>query len=257
MRIRTAWTASFMLLVPLLGCGPGEEEPPPPEPGEAVEIDELLQGWSYTAQNTLTEGEEAEGWRLLFDGETTAGWRGFRRRGMSDGWRVEDGALTRAAPAGDIITEEQFGNFELSLEWRISPGGNSGIFIRATEESELIYHGAPEMQILDDGAFPGLSPLHAAGSNYDLHPVPVGVTSRPAFEWNQVRIRVEGGRVEQWMNGQLMVRYELWSPDWEERVRNSKFVEWPEYGRARMGHIGLQDHGDRVWFRNIKIREMP
>lgn len=257
MGIRSAWTASFLLLVPLLACGSGAEESPPSAAEDSVDVDELLRDWSQTAQNTLTEEEEAEGWRLLFDGETTAGWRGFRRRGMPEGWRVEDGALTRAAPAGDIITEEQFGNFELSIEWRISPGGNSGIFFRATEESELIYHGAPEIQVLDDEAFPGLSRLHAAGSNYDLHAVPDGVTSRPAFEWNHVRVRVEGGRVEQWMNGRLMVRYELWSPDWERRVRNSKFVEWPEYGRARRGHIGLQDHGDRVWFRNIKIRELP
>jgi hypothetical protein len=256
MRIRTAWTALFLLLVPLPGCGPGGEEPPPSETEEAADIDELLRGWSYTAQNTLTEEEEANGWRLLFDGESTAGWRGYRRRGMPDGWQVEDGALTRASPAGDIITEEQFGNFELSLEWRISPGGNSGIFFRVNEASELIYHGAPEIQILDDEAFPGLARLHASGSNYDLHPAPAGA-ARPAFEWNQVRVRVQGGQVEQWMNGRLMVRYELWSPDWERRVRNSKFVEWPEYGRARTGHIGLQDHGDRVWFRNIKIRELP
>jgi hypothetical protein len=256
MRIRTAWVASFLLLLPLAGCGPAGDEPPPPEAEEAVDIDELLRGWAYTAHNVLTEEEEAGGWRLLFDGETTEGWRGFRRRGMPDGWRVEDGALTRAAPGGDIITVEQFGNFELTLEWRISEGGNSGIFIRVTEDSELIYHGAPEMQILDDEAFPGLSRLHASGSNYDLHPAPAGA-ARPAFEWNQVRIRVQGNQVEQWMNGRLMVRYELRSPDWEHRVRNSKFVEWPEYGRARRGHIGLQDHGDRVWFRNIKIRELP
>jgi hypothetical protein len=256
MRIRTVWATAFLLLLPLTGCGPAGEEASPPEAEEAVDFDELLQGWSYTVHNVLTGEEEADGWRLLFDGETTAGWRGFRRRGMPDGWRVEDGALTRAAPGGDIITTEQFGNFELTLEWRISPGGNSGIFIRATEETELIYHGAPEIQILDDGAFPGLSRLHASGSNYDLHPAPAGA-ARPSFEWNKVRVRVQGGQVEQWLNGQIMVLYELWSPEWERRVRNSKFVEWPEYGRARRGHIGLQDHGDRVWFRNIKIRELP
>lgn len=207
--------------------------------------------------NTLTAQERQEGWRLLFDGETTAGWRGFRRRDMPEGWQVVDGALTRVAPAGDIVTTEEFADFELTLEWMVEPGGNSGIFFRATEDVEEIYHGAPEMQILDDaGHRDGLSRLTAAGSNYGLHPVPEGV-ARPANEWNHVRLVVRGAHVEHWLNGARVVAYELWSPDWEERVRTSKFAEWPAYGRARSGRIGLQDHGDRVAFRNIRIRELP
>jgi hypothetical protein len=142
------------------------------------------------------------------------------------------------------------------LEWKVGPGGNSGVFFRATEDVEWIYHGAPEMQILDDEAHrDGLSRMTAAGSNYELHPAPEGVV-RPAGEWNHVRLVVDGANVEHWLNGERIVAYELWSPDWEERVRNSKFAEWPEYGRARSGHIGLQDHGDPVAFRNIKIREL-
>lgn len=206
--------------------------------------------------NTLTAEQRAQGWRLLFDGETTDGWRGFRRDSMPSGWQVVDGALTRVAPAGDIVAADQFADFELTLEWQVEPGGNSGIFIRATEDVEPIYEGAPEMQILDDERHPdGQSPLTSAGANYGLHPAPRGVV-RPAGEWNQVRIVARGAHVEHWLNGVKVVEYELWTPDWEQRVKDSKFSAWPQYGRATRGHIGLQDHGDRVAFRNIKIREL-
>ena len=196
-------------------------------------------------------------WRPLFDGETTAGWRGYRAEGMPDGWAVVDGNLTRVASAGDIVTEEQFGNFELALEWNISPGGNSGIFIRATENTDRIYESGPEMQVLDDAAHrDGGSLLTAAGANYGLYPVPQ-YSAKPAGEWNEVRILVNGAQVEHWLNGTKVVEYQLWSPEWEQKVANSKFAEWPEYGRAKRGHIGLQDHGDWVAYRNIRIRELP
>lgn len=208
------------------------------------------------APNALTEAEREAGWRLLFDGRTTAGWRGYRQEGMPEGWIVEDGALHRDARAGDIITEDEFEDFELSLEWKVGPAGNSGVFYLATEEPEAIYEVAPEMQVLDDAGHPnGESPLTSAGALYDLYPVPEGVV-RPAGEWNGARIVVEDGRVEHWLNGTKVVEYELGSEEWERRVANSKFAEWPGYGRAERGHIGLQDHGDPVWFRSIKIREI-
>lgn len=206
--------------------------------------------------NTLTAEERAQGWRLLFDGETTDGWRGYMREDMPDGWRVEDGTLTRAGRAGDIVTSERFSDFELSLEWRVEPGGNSGVLYRVVEGPEHTYHSGPEMQVLDDAAHPdGRSPLTSAGSNYGLHPAPRGVV-RPAGEWNRTRIVVEGAHVEHWLNGEKVVEYELGSAAWEALVADSKFAQWPEYGRADEGHIALQDHGDRVWFRNIKIREI-
>lgn len=206
--------------------------------------------------NTLTAMERAERWRLLFDGKTTDGWRGFRRADMPDGWQVVDGALTRVAAAGDIVTVEQFADFELALEWQVGPGGNSGVFFRATENADVIYKAAPEMQVLDDERHPdGQSPLTSAGANYGLHPAPRGAV-RPAGEWNQARIVARGAHVEHWLNGVKMVEYELWSDDWEQRVQGSKFAEWPLYGRATRGHIGLQDHDDPVAFRNIKIREL-
>jgi hypothetical protein len=207
--------------------------------------------------NMLTDAEQAAGWRLLFDGRTTTGWRGYKRTTMPDGWQVVDGALTRVAAGGDIVTTDQFANFELALEWMVGPAGNSGVFYRATEDVERIYHGAPEMQVLDDaGHADGKSRLTAAGANYAITPAPAGIV-RPAGEWNEARIVANGARVEHWLNGQKVVQYELWSPDWEQKVKASKFAEWPKYGRAKSGHIGLQDHGDRVAFRNIRLRVLP
>jgi len=207
--------------------------------------------------NTLTAEERAAGWRLLFDGRTTAGWRGFRMDSMPAGWQVVDGALTRTGRGGDIITTEQFATFELALEWRVDSGGNSGIMFRVTEDSDATYKSGPEMQVLDDDAHrDGQSRLTAAGSNYGLHPAPAGVV-RPAGQWNLVRIVVRGPHVEHWLNGTKVVEYELGGPDWEAKVKASKFAQWPGYGRAPRGHIALQDHGDRVAYRNIKIRALP
>ncbi|HEX6940565.1 MAG TPA: DUF1080 domain-containing protein [Longimicrobiales bacterium] len=211
------------------------------------------------APNTLTAEERAAGWRLLFDGRTTAGWRGFKKESAPAGWAVEDGTLTRVAPAGDLITVETFADFELTLEWKVEPGGNSGIFFRVVEADDVAqtYESGPEMQVLDNARHPdGKSPLTSAGANYALH-APIRDVSRPAGEWNQVRLVVDGAHVEHWLNGTKIVEYELWTEDWERRVRESKFAQWPRYGRAREGHIAIQDHGDRVWFRNIKVRRLP
>jgi len=224
----------------------------------------LLKG-SLTAQviregppiNTLTRAEREAGWELLFDGRTTGGWRGYNMDEMPDGWRVVDGALTRVGPGGDIITTEQFESFDLVIEWKVELGGDSGIFYRAVEGLEQIDMGAPEMQVLDDeNHADGGSGLTSSGSNVGLHPAPPGL-ARFAGEWNFARILVSGDRVEHWLNGVRIIAYELGSPDWVERVAASKFRDWPEYGRAAAGHIGLQDHGDRASFRNIKIRRLP
>ncbi|HET7039159.1 MAG TPA: DUF1080 domain-containing protein [Gemmatimonadales bacterium] len=196
-------------------------------------------------------------WRPLFDGVSTSGWRGFKQAAAPPGWQVVDSALTWVGGGGDLMTEDQFGNFELELEWKVAPGGNSGILFRVTEEAQETYHTGPEMQVLDDAAHrDGLSRLTAAGSNYALHPAPEGVV-RPAGEWNAVRLVVNGAHVEHWLNGVRMVEYELWTPAWDSLVAASKFVQWPGYGRARRGHIVLQDHGDTVAYRNIRIRELP
>jgi hypothetical protein len=176
---------------------------------------------------------------------------------MPDGWQVVHGALTRVDSAGDIVTADQYANFELALEWRVAEGGNSGIFYRVSEDSDYPWRSGPEMQVLDDARHPdGRSPLTSAGALYGIYPAPRGVV-RPAGEWNAVRIVVNGRHVEHWLNGMKVVEAELGSPDWEARVRESKFAKMPRYGRNQSGHIGLQDHGDRVAYRNIKIRVLP
>jgi hypothetical protein len=209
--------------------------------------------------NVLSDAERKGGWLLLFDGKTTAGWHGYARTGIPAGWQVSDGALTRVGPGGDIVTDRKFTNFELRLEWKIAPGGNSGIFYRGVERSRErpLYYSAPEMQVLDDARHPdGKSPLTSAGSVYGLYPAPRGIV-KPANEWNAVRLVVRGNHVEHWLNDQQVVVYELGSSEWRARVKASKFAEWPEYGTAAEGVIGLQDHGDRVAYRNLKIRVDP
>jgi len=209
--------------------------------------------------NTLTADERAAGWRLLFDGKTTAGWRGWKMDSMPSGWQVVDGTLKRVKPAADIITKEKFKNFELSLEWNIAKNGNSGIFYRASEDADdnAIYWSAPEMQVLDDVGHPdGQSRLTAAGADYGLYPSPAGVVKGPG-QWNQVRLVVNGNHVEHWLNGVKVVQYELGSPDWEAKVKASKFAPHPRYGRNAEGYIGLQEHEYPVTFRNIKIRVLP
>jgi hypothetical protein len=209
------------------------------------------------SMSVVTPQEQAAGWRPLFDGKSTAGWRGYKKAEMPRGWQVVDGALTRVGGGGDIITTDQFGNFELALEWKVAPGGNSGVFYRVTETGQATYETGPEMQVLDDARHAdGHSRLTSAGSLYGIYAAPAGVV-KPAGEWNAVRIVVNGSHVEHWLNGVKVVDYELGSPDWEKLIAGSKFKEWPGYGRAKRGHIALQDHGDWVAYRNIKIKALP
>jgi hypothetical protein len=173
------------------------------------------------------------------------------------GWQVIDGALTRVDSAGDIVTTDKYANFELALEWKVAEGGNSGIFYRVSEDSDYPWQTGLEMQVLDDARHPdGRSPLTSAGALYAIYPAPRGVV-RPAGEWNGVRILVNRHHLEHWLNGTKVVGTELGSPDWEARVKQSKFASTPAYGRSDTGHIGLQDHGDWVAYRNIRIRILP
>jgi hypothetical protein len=210
------------------------------------------------AINTLTTEEQKQGWRLLFDGHSTSGWRNYKSDSIR-GWQAVDGALTRVGRGGDIITADKYADFELVLEWKLSPEGNpgnSGIFYRASEDSSAIYWNAPEMQILDDARHgDGRTPLTSTGSNYALDGVAHG-HAKPVGEWNTVRIVVNGNHVEHWLNGTKVVQYELGSDEWKAKVAASKFAQHPQYGKAREGHIGLQEHGSFVAFRNIKIRPL-
>ena len=211
-----------------------------------------------TASNMLSAEESAQGFRLLFDGTSTRGWRGYRQPSMPAGWAAVDGALTRVSQTSDIITVDQFESFELRLSWRIPPGGNSGIMYHVTEQGEAPYTSGPEMQVLDDsGHGDGRNRLTSAGALYGLYPAPAGVV-RPAGQWNDVRIIIRGAHVEHWLNGQKIVECELWSPEWNAKLRASKFTQWPEFGLAHRGHIALQgDHDGAVAYRAIRIRELP
>lgn len=212
---------------------------------------------SNPAENSVSDAEKSAGWRLLFDGRTTTGWRSYGKPTLSEGWKVRDGALTRVGAGGDIISNDQFKNFELTLDWKIEACGNSGIFYRASEDSDAIYWNAPEDQVLDDACHPdGKNRLTAAGAAYDLYPAQAGVV-KPANQWNTARIVVNGNHVEQWLNGVKLVEYEFGSPDWNSKVAASKFAPHPHFGKNAQGHIGLQDHGNVVAFRNIKIRVLP
>ncbi len=199
------------------------------------------------------------GWRDLFDGRTTNGWRGFRQQTMPDGWKVVDGALTRVGKAGDIVSLEEFGNFELIAEWKIAPGANSGIFYRVVENDNdpEMWMAAPEYQIIDDRGYPEpLKPTQKTAANYDLHP-PERDATRPAGSWNTTRIVVNGSHVEHWLNGVEIVSYELWTDEWNKLVAQSKFQGHPRYARASRGRIGIQDHGDWIAFRSLRIRDLP
>lgn len=215
------------------------------------------------AQNTLTESEKEDGWQLLFDGKSTEGWRSYNSEQFPEkGWDVQEGNLTvlSQGEGGDIITRKKYGNFELKLEWKVQKAGNSGIFYRAMEQpTQPIYWSAPEMQVLDNENHPdatkGVDGNRKSSSLYDL--IPAEPQNANGFgEWNSVKIVAEGPHIEHWQNGEKVVEYELWTNDWYELIRNSKFKEHPEFGDARSGYIGLQDHGDRVSFRNIKIKEL-
>lgn len=251
MSIHTIRPFLAVLAVSLIACSAGAQEAQTAE--GAAETASDASDAQQDVPNTLTAAEREAGWRLLFDGSTLNGWRGYRQEATT-GWEVIDGMIERTGRGGDIVTTEEFDDFELTLDWRVEEGGNSGVFYNATLGLEQIYHGAPEMQILDDARHPdGQSELTSSGANYALHPAPRGVV-KPAGEWNTARIVVRGNNVEHWLNGRKVVEYELLSDDWKRRVAESKFTEWPEYGQATSGRIGLQDHGNPVYFRNVKIR---
>lgn len=222
--------------------------------------------------NELSQQEKDAGWVLMFDGKTTDGWRGYLKDGFPEqGWVIEDGALKvqgsgageAGGGGGDIIFDQEFENFEFSLDWKVSEGGNSGIFYLADEvEGEPIFTSAPEMQILDNERHPdarlGKDGNRMSGSLYDLIPA-VPQNANPVGEWNTTKIVVDNGKVTHFQNGEQVVQYELWTDQWKEMVADSKFKDWPNFvnagGDDKKGYVGLQDHGDDVWFRNLKIKK--
>jgi hypothetical protein len=208
-----------------------------------------------TSMSTSTTVGPAEGWRSL---NSLDAWRGYKMQAAPPEWHATPDGFEKTASTEDLITRDQFGDFELALDWKLTPGGNAGIFYHATEAGEKVYETGPEYQLLDDERHPdGKNRLTSAGADYGLYAPPAGVV-KPAGEWNSTRIVIRGPHVEHWLNGQKVVEYELWSPDWEAKVKASKFAQWPGYGRAKRGYIGIQgDHAGMLSIRNVRIRELP
>lgn len=208
--------------------------------------------------NTLTETEKAEGWQLLFNGKNLDGWKTFQGKAIS-GWKIIDGVLNNSGVGsdhgGDIVTKAKFQNFELALEWKIAPQSNSGIFFHVNEKiGKAIYESGPEYQLLDDKGWP--DKLHGdqySGANYGMN-VPVNAVVKNVGEWNQTRIIVNGTHVQHFLNGVKVVDYQLWDNEWKMLKENGKWKDYPYYGLAKKGNIGLQDHGGLAQFRNIKIK---
>jgi len=208
---------------------------------------------SMAQDNTLTEEEKKAGWKLLFDGKTTEGWKGYKKDKVSDGWKVVDGALVTKGKSGDICTVEEFQDFELQIDWKISPGGNSGIMYRVAETRGAPYETGPEYQVLDDEKHgDGKNPLTSAGSIYAVYP-PAKKVVKPVGEWNHTKIVLKGNHVEHWLNGEKVCEAEIASEDWNARVAKSKWAKVSSYAKETKGKIDLQDHGDAVEFKNIKI----
>jgi hypothetical protein len=214
------------------------------------------------ADNQLSKKEKNNGYTLLFDGATTNGWRGYQNKPITS-WSIENGTLhcigtaaNYGAMATDLVTEKQYENFELTLDWKISPKGNSGILYMVTETEPHSSSSGPEYQIIDDVNFPQkLEDWQHTAANYAMNTAPTA-NPNPAGEWNHARIIVNGNHVEHWLNGKKVVEYELYSPDWQKRKMAGKWKDAPNYAKSKRGHIAFQNHGSEAWFKNIKIKEL-
>ena len=228
----------------------------------------ILVSFCVSAQhNTLTEKEIKEGWTLLFDGKSFDGWRKCNSTEMAANWEINEQAMKvkrgekkGSGQGGDILFgKEKFGDFELSIDWKIEKEGNSGIFYYIVETpGKPIYNAAPEIQVLDNWyASDNKLTNHLAGSLYDLLPA-LPQNAKPAGEWNTIVVRIKDGKATHIQNGVKVVEYTLWTPEWYDMVSKSKFKDWEGFkeGPAKEGFIGLQDHGYDCWFRNIKIRKL-
>lgn len=217
--------------------------------------------------NTLSAAELKAGWRLLFDGKSLDAWRGYQMATMPPEWFVGDGALTKVKNTVDIVTREEFSDFELILDWKVAPGGNSGIFYRATEKETRVYWSAPEYQLAEDSLTPdSKNIMTSVAAVYGFYPSIRGVAS-PANQWNTTRIVAKGAHVEHWLNGKLIAQYEMWSPEWNRKLHGDpadptskplKFAPYKDFGMAKKGHIAIQgDHNGALSLRNIRIRAIP
>ncbi len=218
--------------------------------------------YMHSSDNRLSKTEKKEGWKLLFDGSTTDGWRYYKNQ-PSTSWEVSSGTLHSKGSAenygsvnADLMTKDKYENFDLSIDWKISPKGNSGILYMVTEEYDKSYLSGPEYQIIDDVNFPEkLQDWQKTGANYAMDAAPTAAP-KPAGEWNNTRIVVDKGHVQHWLNGKKLLDFQMWTDEWKRKKMKGKWKDAPGYGMTEKGYIALQDHGSEAWFKNIKIKEL-
>lgn len=220
---------------------------------------------SVSAQkdNTLTAAEKKDGWKLLFDGKTLNGWKMYQSK-PADCWGAKNGELyckgsetDKSDLRADIITADEYDNYELMVDWKIAPGGNSGIMYHVTEDYDAAYLSGPEYQLIDDEGWSGgkLEDWQKSGADYAMYP-PATLAAKAPGQYNTTKIVVKGAHREYWLNGKKVAEFEAWSDDWNKRKAEGKWKDAPGYGMAKKGYICLQDHGSGVWFKNIKIRPL-
>ena len=220
---------------------------------------------STSSNPLLTEEEQKDGWQLLFDGLSTDKWHSYGGKPVGNAWTISGGALhfdgsqKKDTIAQDIVSNEEFENFHLKLEWKVDSNGNSGIMFYVNEDTAINkkpYWTGPEMQVLDNAGHPDAKILkHRAGDLYDLISSSKE-TVKPALEWNQAEIKSVNGKLDFYLNGENVVSTQMWDDNWKKMIAASKFRQWPGFGTYKKGKICLQDHGDKVWFRNIKIKKL-
>ena len=207
--------------------------------------------------NTLSEKEITEGWKLLFNGKDMSRWRNFKKQTINPKWQVVENSMSlNSRGGGDLISKKQYENFEFKLEWKISKNGNSGIFILADEKGKKVYSHAPEIQVLDnEGHRDKKTASHRSGSLYDMIAAPAA-SQKKAGEWNKLRILLDKRHLQVWQNEVKTIDIVIGSEKWNKALAGSKFKDWKGFAKNNKGHLGLQDHGNVVFYKNLKIREI-